>query len=243
MTLTVTVKLFKVKFQSCLSSIDFFFVLLQTDRCETSSQGSNMKSEVALTFLRMHSLCNDVKQWYVCCTVMLAAAFIWQCCCFRCTVSWWIIKRIQRVQLSFLGTEPPAESRRIASSYISNPGKTGQNRVLMRNMPRLASDLQTVRSAVLWRRCFLRGGFFCLLTLYWSGVMFCYIIIFHLAAVCKNPAAVNKTPLKWEELHYRRQNVQHPGDRGKAISGRLSVMKSKQKKTQNSPGSICSLRD
>lgn len=43
--------------------------------------------EVVLSFIvntEMHPPCVYVKQWYGCCTVMLAAPFVSQSCCLRC---------------------------------------------------------------------------------------------------------------------------------------------------------------
>lgn len=99
----------------------------------------------------MHPRCPHVKQWYVCCTLMQAGPFISQRCCFRCSISWWIIKRTQwstdKVQFSFLGTEPPLQSHILQPQLHLDPGSI-QNRVLIRNMPRLWSSL-TSRWSVL----------------------------------------------------------------------------------------------
>ena len=68
---------------------------------------------------------------------MFAVLLCWKPCCFRCTVSWWIIKRAQwsrdKVQSSFLGTEPPpCRAESYGLQLHLDPGKI----VLIRNMPR-----------------------------------------------------------------------------------------------------------
>lgn len=149
---------------------------------------------------------------------MFAVLLCWKPCCFRCTVSLWIIKRTQwsrdKVQPSFLGTEPPCRAASYGLQLHLDPGKI----VLIRNMPRplmsrsrcpLGDDPDGSRMIrVFCRRVRIRQTHF-------PGV----------GRLQQPERGPNETPLTWEQLRFC-------GTRGTERADRRAVMKRRQRALQ-----------